>query len=95
VLCCAEIIGGLSSTLRHEVVMYLYKDAVEKVPFFRGKHPQFIAAVVTQLKLEYYSPVSIMRGLPFNLHCAVRDGNSVILAALISIELGVAGRMLL
>jgi hypothetical protein len=53
----AEIISGLSSSLRNKTVMFLYKDAVEKVPFFRNKHPQFIASIVTCLKLEYYAPV--------------------------------------
>jgi H+/Cl- antiporter ClcA len=41
-----------------QVVLHLYQEALEKVPFFRGQHPQFITSVVTFLKLEYYAPVS-------------------------------------
>jgi hypothetical protein len=41
-----------------QVVLHLYQEALENVPFFRGQHPQFITSVVTFLKLEYYTPVS-------------------------------------
>lgn len=44
-----------------QMVLHLYQEALEKVPFFRGQHPQFITSVVTFLKLEYYSPVSITK----------------------------------
>jgi hypothetical protein len=44
--------------LLRKVVLHLYQEALEKVPFFRGQHPQFITSVVTFLKLEYYAPVS-------------------------------------
>lgn len=54
----ADIIAGMSTALKTEVVLFLYRDTLEKVPFFRGKHPHFIAAVVTYLKMEYYGPVS-------------------------------------
>ena len=43
-------------SLRMQVVMYLYREALEKVPLFKGKPPQFITSLVTFLKLEYYSP---------------------------------------
>ena len=36
--------------------MHLHKDVLERVPIFRGKDPQFTTALVTALKLEYYSP---------------------------------------
>ncbi len=36
--------------------MHLYREALEKVPLFMGKPPQFITSLVTFLKLEYYSP---------------------------------------
>ena len=52
----AEIIAGLSQSLRMQVVMHLYREALEKVPLFNGKPPQFITSLVTYLKLEYYSP---------------------------------------
>jgi hypothetical protein len=44
------------------VVLHLYQEAVEKVPFFRYKPTQFITSVVTYLKLEYYAPVSGWEG---------------------------------
>jgi hypothetical protein len=53
----ADIIGGLPSTLRTNLVMHLYRRAVEKVPLFRNKEPQLITAIVTCLRLEYYAPV--------------------------------------
>ena len=52
----AEIIAGLSMGLRMQVVMYLYREALDRVPLFKGKPPQFITSLVTFLKLEYYSP---------------------------------------
>lgn len=55
----ADIIAGMSTALRTEVVLFLYRDTLEKVPFFKGKHTRFIAAVVTYLKMEYYGPVSL------------------------------------
>ena len=36
--------------------MHLYRETLERFPIFRGKDPQFIIALVTALKLEYYSP---------------------------------------
>jgi hypothetical protein len=47
----------LSVPLRTEVILYLYRDTVEKVPFFHGKEPQFLADLVTCLRLEYFAPV--------------------------------------
>lgn len=34
-----DIIEGLSSSLRAEVVLFLYRSALEAVPFFSAKHP--------------------------------------------------------
>eukprot|EP00775_Hariotina_reticulata_P011835 gene11835-11979_t len=56
----AAIIAGLSSSLRMQVVLHLYQEAVEKVPFFSGRNPHFITSVVTYLRLEYYSPGDIV-----------------------------------
>jgi hypothetical protein len=53
----ATIIAGLSATLKEQVVLHLYREAVERVPVFRQKGSQFIAEVVTCLKCEYYTPV--------------------------------------
>jgi hypothetical protein len=43
--------------LRTELVLFMYRDALERVPFFQGKDPLFIADVVSHLKLQYFSPV--------------------------------------
>lgn len=43
---------------------YLYREALEKVPLFRNKHPQFIACIVPLLKLEYYPPSKLFLILP-------------------------------
>lgn len=52
----ADIIAGLSASLRTQLVLHLYSEALEKVPFFKGQHPHFITSVVTFLQLEYYAP---------------------------------------
>ncbi|GMH39840.1 LOW QUALITY PROTEIN: hypothetical protein BSKO_07744 [Bryopsis sp. KO-2023] len=52
----SDIIRGLSSQLQQEVLLYLYRETLEKVPFFRGKHPQFITMLVQHLKLEFCAP---------------------------------------
>ena len=51
-----DIISGLPKSMRTQVVLHLYKEALEKVPIFKGQNSAFITAVVTHLKLEYYSP---------------------------------------
>ena len=48
----------LSVPLRTELVLFMYREALERVPFFCGKDPLFIADVVSRLKLQYFSPVS-------------------------------------
>jgi hypothetical protein len=48
-----------------QVVLHLYQEAVEKVPFFSGRNPHFITSVVTYLRLEYYSPVCPQGSQPF------------------------------
>ena len=53
----SDIISGLPGSLKNDIVMHLYRRAVEKVPLFRNKQPQFITAIVTCLHLEYYAPV--------------------------------------
>lgn len=49
-----KIISGLSNTLRTDLVLSLHAATVERVPFLRHKHPQFIASVVLAFKLEFY-----------------------------------------
>jgi voltage-gated potassium channel len=53
-------LDGLNGALRTEMVLYMYQDAVARVPFFHGKHPHFIAALVLKLKPETYSPHDVV-----------------------------------
>ncbi|GMH40004.1 hypothetical protein BSKO_07908 [Bryopsis sp. KO-2023] len=71
-----SIINELSLPLRTEVVLYLYREALERLPFFQGKDPQFIVHIVTSLKLEYYAPgeVVIRQGDPGNVMYFVGNG---------------------
>ena len=50
----------MSAHVLFQVVLHLYQEDVERVPFFRDKPVQFITSVVTYLKLEYYAPVSTL-----------------------------------
>ncbi|GAX74589.1 hypothetical protein CEUSTIGMA_g2037.t1 [Chlamydomonas eustigma] len=56
----ADIISGLSMSLKMQVVLHLYREALEKVPIFKGKPPQFITSLVTYLRIEYYAPGEIV-----------------------------------
>jgi hypothetical protein len=58
--CAHACFHALPACLACQVVLHLYKEALEKVPFFRGKHPQFITTLITYLKLEYYSPGDVI-----------------------------------
>ncbi len=49
----------LSLPLRTELILYLYRDILGGVPFFKGKDPQFIVRIVPLLRLEYYGPVRL------------------------------------
>ena len=49
--------------LRTELVLYLYRDALRRLPFFRNKDAQFIASVVPHLHLDQFSKVSRLAGL--------------------------------
>jgi hypothetical protein len=37
-----------------QLLHHLYADTLEKVSAFRGQHPQFLADLVSCLKLEYF-----------------------------------------
>jgi hypothetical protein len=45
----------LSGSLEQAVVLHIFKDTLERVPFFCNKHPQFISQIVSYLNLELYS----------------------------------------
>lgn len=49
---------GLSAPLKTELVLFLYRDVLRRVPFFKGKDTQFITSVITHLHLDYFSAVS-------------------------------------
>ena len=56
----ADILAGLSMSLKTQVIMHLYKEVLEKVPLFKDKPPHFITTLVTCLKLEYYAKGDIV-----------------------------------
>lgn len=43
--------------LHTELVLFMHRDSLERVPFFQGKDLLFIADVVSHLRLQYFSPV--------------------------------------
>lgn len=54
---CPAPASGLSAPLKTELVLFLYRDVLRRVPFFRGKSTLFIASVVPHLHLDYFSAV--------------------------------------
>lgn len=40
-----------------QLVLHIYQEALEKVPFFRDRHPSFTTHVVSCLRLQYFAPV--------------------------------------
>eukprot|EP00892_Ulva_mutabilis_P003879 jgi/Ulvmu1/1863/UM012_0019.1 len=51
-----KLLSGLSGSLRQQVLLTMNSAALDKLPFLRSKHPQFLEYALTQLKLEYYGP---------------------------------------
>jgi CRP-like cAMP-binding protein len=51
-----HILGELSASLRREVVLYLNREMVEKVPFFHGQSDSFIANLILSMKIEICAP---------------------------------------
>lgn len=43
--------------LRTELVLFIFRSLLERLPLFHGKGAGFISNVVTHLRLEYFSPV--------------------------------------
>lgn len=52
----SEIIGGLPSRLRTQLILFLFRDTLAKVLYFEDKPPQFIAELVMKMRLEFFSP---------------------------------------
>lgn len=44
-----QVLKELSPSLRTEVLLYLNKDMVAQIPFFRGHHPGFVVSVCSML----------------------------------------------
>lgn len=44
------ILDELNSVLRSEVLLFLERDLVKKIPFFNDKIPQFIAEMICMLQ---------------------------------------------
>mmetsp|Transcript_40406 Transcript_40406/g.114405 ORF Transcript_40406/g.114405 Transcript_40406/m.114405 type:complete len:993 (-) Transcript_40406:789-3767(-) len=55
-----QMVGQLSTPLRTELLLFLYRGTLEKVPFFKGQDPQFITSLVSKLRLEYYAEGDIV-----------------------------------
>ena len=52
----ADIIMALSSHLRKDVLMFMYANIIERVPFFKNKSDNFICDIVMVLKPEIFPP---------------------------------------
>jgi len=48
------LLEELSSSLRAEVLLYVEKDLIAKIPFFKGKIPQFVADCITMFQPMVY-----------------------------------------
>ena len=51
-----DIIAGLPSKLRTEIILFLFREIMVKVNYFQNKAPQFIAELVMNMKIEFYTP---------------------------------------
>ncbi|KAL7449679.1 hypothetical protein ACHAWC_001720, partial [Mediolabrus comicus] len=52
-----ELLGEMGSTLRADIMLHLQRNLIEKVPFFKGKVPQFVADCVSM-----FSPMVFYKG---------------------------------
>lgn len=65
----SEILDDLPGTLKKEVSLFLNKDLIEKVPFFKGAGEDFITRIVMALKPAVYMPGDyVMRRGQFGHH---------------------------
>jgi len=55
-----DILMGLTDSLRSQLTLYVYKDLLEKIPFFKGKGASFITAIVPHLHPVYASPGDVI-----------------------------------
>lgn len=50
------ILAELSSSLRRQVVLFLNRDIITKIPFFNGEDENFVSHVVSVLRPEFCVP---------------------------------------
>lgn len=44
---------SLPKNLRYQIAKNMYESAAERIPFFRGRSPEFIASIIPSLKFSY------------------------------------------
>jgi hypothetical protein len=55
-----HVLSDLSVSLQREIFLYMNKDLVEKVPFFKGRDPNFIRSVMFVMKPMIFAPGDII-----------------------------------
>ena len=56
----AELLNELSTPLRTEIVLHMYRETIATVPFLANKDTQFVVALVTLLQLQYFAPGDVV-----------------------------------
>mmetsp|Transcript_43097 Transcript_43097/g.111690 ORF Transcript_43097/g.111690 Transcript_43097/m.111690 type:complete len:672 (-) Transcript_43097:1088-3103(-) len=51
-----DFLTELSPSIKTEVALFLHKDLITKVPFFRDKDPSFLTEIVMKLRQRQYGP---------------------------------------
>ena len=55
-----QLLSELSTPLRTEIVLHMYRETIASVPFLAKKDPQFVVAFVTLLQLQYFAPGDVV-----------------------------------
>ena len=55
-----QLLSELSTPLRTEIVLHMYRETIACVPFLAKKDPQFVVAFVTLLQLQYFAPGDVV-----------------------------------
>lgn len=50
----------LSTPLRTEIVLHMFRETIKTVPFLKNKDTQFVVAFVTQFQLQYFAPGDVV-----------------------------------
>jgi hypothetical protein len=56
----AGVVAGLSPGLRQDMLLYMYRDLLLRVPFFANKSSPFILEVVQVLETEMFPPGEVV-----------------------------------